>query len=60
MKIAILGAGAVGSYYGATLQKKGFDVTLICRGEHYKKIFSIIISLFKRKSVFLIEKLCFP
>tara|TARA_Y100001936_G_scaffold76433_1_gene74951 strand:+ start:10202 stop:11113 length:912 start_codon:yes stop_codon:yes gene_type:complete len=38
MKIAILGAGAVGSYYGATLQKKGFDVTLICRGEHYKQI----------------------
>ena len=45
MKIAILGAGAVGSYYGATLQKKGFDVTLICRGEHYKKIISSGLSI---------------
>ena len=45
MKIAILGAGAVGSYYGVTLQKKGFDVTLICRGEHYKKIISSGLSI---------------
>ena len=37
MKIAILGAGAVGSYYGATLQKKGFDVTLICQENIIKK-----------------------
>lgn len=38
MKIAILGAGSVGSYYGAVLKNKGFDVTLICRGNHYNQI----------------------
>ena len=38
MKIAVLGAGSVGSYYGAVLKNKGFDVTLICRGEHFKQI----------------------
>ncbi len=40
MKIAVLGAGSVGSYYGAVLKNKGFDVTLICRGDHYNQISS--------------------
>ncbi len=31
-KIAILGAGAVGSFYGGILAKSGFDVTFIARG----------------------------
>ena len=38
MKIAIMGAGAVGSYYGAIFKKYGFDVTLITRGKHYEQI----------------------
>jgi len=33
-KIAVLGAGAVGSFYGGMLAKSGFDVNLIARGEH--------------------------
>jgi len=33
-KIAIMGAGAIGSYYGGLLAKKGYDVTFICRGAH--------------------------
>ncbi len=33
-KIAIMGAGAVGAYYGGVLAKHGADVTLIARGEH--------------------------
>ncbi|MBN2421661.1 2-dehydropantoate 2-reductase [Candidatus Woesearchaeota archaeon] len=33
-KIAIMGAGAVGSYYGALLIRAGFDVILIARGKH--------------------------
>lgn len=37
-KIAVLGAGAVGSFYGGMLAKSGFDVTLISRGEHLKAI----------------------
>lgn len=34
MKIAVMGAGAVGAYYGGTLAKQGADVVLIARGEH--------------------------
>ena len=32
MRIAVVGAGAVGGYYGGTLAKHGEQVTLICRG----------------------------
>lgn len=34
MKIAIMGAGAVGGYYGGVLAKYGEEVALICRGAH--------------------------
>ena len=34
MKIAILGAGALGCYYGARLQKSGHDVSFIVRSEY--------------------------
>jgi 2-dehydropantoate 2-reductase len=34
MKISILGAGAVGGYYGAKLVRAGHDVTFIARGAH--------------------------
>ena len=34
MKIAVMGAGGVGGYYGGVLAKHGEDVTLICRGAH--------------------------
>lgn len=34
MKIAIMGAGAVGGYYGALLARAGQDVTFIARGKH--------------------------
>ena len=36
MKIAVMGAGAVGAYYGGTLKRAGRDVVLIARGEHGK------------------------
>ena len=38
MKIAIFGAGGIGSYLGASLSKHGADVTLICRGAHLAAI----------------------
>jgi 2-dehydropantoate 2-reductase len=38
MKFAILGAGAVGGYYGARLAQSGQDVTFIARGAHLKAI----------------------
>lgn len=37
-KIAILGSGAVGGYYGAKLARAGHDVTFIARGAHLAAI----------------------
>lgn len=34
MKIAVLGAGGVGGYFGARLAAAGYDVTFIARGMH--------------------------
>ncbi|MEX0761161.1 MAG: 2-dehydropantoate 2-reductase [Dehalococcoidia bacterium] len=34
MKVAVMGAGAVGGYFGGVLARNGEDVTLICRGAH--------------------------
>ena len=36
MKIAIMGAGAVGAYYGGALARHGAKVVLIARGKHAK------------------------
>src|SRR3954454_12142992 len=38
MKIAILGSGAVGGYYGARLARAGHDVVFIARGAHLAAI----------------------
>src|SRR5947207_2600419 len=37
-KIAVMGAGAVGSYYGAVLARAGAGVTLIGRSQHIEAI----------------------
>ena len=36
MRIAVVGAGAIGAYVGAALARGGADVTLIARGEHLR------------------------
>jgi len=38
MKIAIIGTGGVGGYFGGKLAKTGYDVTFLSRGEHLKAI----------------------
>lgn len=38
LKIAVMGAGAVGCYYGAMLAKAGHDVVLIARAPHVEAI----------------------
>lgn len=38
MKIAVMGAGAIGGYVGARLAQAGEDVTLIARGSHLAAI----------------------
>lgn len=38
MRIAVMGAGAVGGYFGGLLARAGNEVILIARGEHLKAI----------------------
>ncbi|WP_338702273.1 2-dehydropantoate 2-reductase [Streptomyces sp. Q6] len=38
MKIAVLGAGAIGAYVGAALHRGGADVHLVARGPHLRAI----------------------
>ncbi|HEX2333791.1 MAG TPA: 2-dehydropantoate 2-reductase [Burkholderiales bacterium] len=38
MKIAVMGAGAVGCYYGGMLARAGHEVTLIGRAQHVKAV----------------------
>ncbi|MFD2033592.1 ketopantoate reductase family protein [Belliella marina] len=38
MKIAIIGTGGIGGYFGAKLARAGYDVTFIARGKHLKSI----------------------
>jgi 2-dehydropantoate 2-reductase len=38
MKIAVMGTGGVGGYYGALLARSGQDVTFIARGDHLRAI----------------------
>jgi 2-dehydropantoate 2-reductase len=38
MKIAIIGSGGVGGYFGGKLAKAGYDVTFLARGAHLKAI----------------------
>ncbi|MEM7633066.1 MAG: 2-dehydropantoate 2-reductase N-terminal domain-containing protein, partial [Pseudomonadota bacterium] len=38
MKVAIMGAGAIGAYVGARLAQAGLEVALIARGDHLHAI----------------------
>ena len=38
MKIAVMGAGAIGGYFGGRLPQAGFDVSFITRGAHLAAI----------------------
>lgn len=38
MKFAVLGAGAIGAYLGARLERAGLDVTLFARGAHLRAL----------------------
>lgn len=38
MKIAVIGTGGVGGYFGGKLAKAGYDVTFLARGEHLRAI----------------------
>ena len=38
MKILVMGAGAVGGYFGGVLSKSGEEVTFVARGQHLEAI----------------------
>ena len=38
MRIAVMGAGSIGGYFGGMLARGGHDVTLIARGPHLAAI----------------------
>src|SRR3569832_1024062 len=38
LKVAVMGAGAVGCYFGGMLARAGHDVTLIARPQHVQAI----------------------
>ncbi len=46
MKIAIMGSGGVGGYFGGMLARAGEDVTFIARGEHLQAIKSKGLRIF--------------
>src|SRR5215470_10643621 len=38
MEVLVMGAGAVGGFYGAALAGRGHDVTLVARGAHLEAL----------------------
>ena len=55
MKYVIYGAGAIGGVIGACLYRSGFDVTLVARGDHLKKIQSNGLRLVSADGVEVLE-----
>ena len=55
MRIAVMGAGAVGGCLGALLARAGNDVSLITRGEHLEAIRSNGVKLIRRSEEFVVE-----
>ena len=53
MKFAIAGAGAIGAYLGAMLQRSGEDVSLIARGPHLAAIQSNGLRIITKNEDFL-------
>jgi 2-dehydropantoate 2-reductase len=55
VKIAVMGAGGIGSYLGGVLARSGADVTLICRGAHLAAIRERGLSVSSPKHSFSIK-----
>ena len=53
MKIAIIGAGGVGGYFGARLSDAGHDVRFIARGEHLQKMKTVGLKVFSPLKIML-------
>lgn len=55
MKIAVIGSGGVGGYFGGTLLKADYDVTFLARGNHLKAILQNGLTIKSIKGDFKID-----
>ena len=55
MRIAVMGAGGVGGYFGGLLAKAGNDVTFIARGEHLQAIRSTGLRVVHNAGEFVVD-----
>lgn len=58
MKIAVVGAGAIGGYFGGLLARAGHDVTLIARGTHRDAIRSNGLTIESKDERFVTHPAC--
>lgn len=58
MKIAVVGAGAIGGYFGGLLSRAGHDVTLIARGAHRDAIRSSGLAIESKSERFVTHPAC--
>lgn len=58
MKIAVVGAGAIGGYIGGVLARSGHDVTLIARGPHRDAIRSNGLTIQSKDETFVTHPAC--
>jgi len=58
MKIAVVGAGAIGGYIGGLLSRAGHDVTLIARGPHRDAIRSSGLTIESKDERFVTHPAC--
>ena len=55
MKIAVMGAGSVGGYFGGMLARSNNDVTLIARGPHLENILQYGLKMDTNEGVFTLN-----
>jgi 2-dehydropantoate 2-reductase len=57
MKVAVIGVGGVGGYFGGKLAQSGIDVTFVARGEHYKALKSNGLTVKSIKGDFVLPQI---
>ena len=55
MRIAVMGAGSVGGYFGGMLSRGGNDVTLIARGHHLRAIVDYGLKVIRDEEQFTVH-----
>ncbi|MFA1821477.1 ketopantoate reductase family protein [Virgibacillus oceani] len=55
MKIGVVGAGAVGSFFGAMLEEGGNEVTFLARGQHLRKMKEKGLTVKKEEDTFTLQ-----